>query len=589
MFQFPLPIFFDVNYLTLDEKDQLQQRLSEIVKIGQLLKLNSLADWLELVSRYSVETGEPIQAKFHTDQHQSVTGIYYVLPDRKVDVDRESPSPLDEAIIHLAAQSQVKGNDGKGFNLDDWEWGVNLAQRLEQGDKMSLDEAVAAHSRIGKYRRQLAKVDLMVPPIESIAYHYDPSQNPMVIVEGASLDFPLDHPKHLQAALQKKPELSEVSQRLFDCGLLLEKIARHFRSSNSGLDGFDLLQAGTAIVGAGFVVLGRLNEAFRRIEAQKLLKDPNLGDAAGQINLITQDLDIQFVPAQDILSARGGELTPIPEPLFSETPEIRFVQWVDLVDSHQRSLIEALDETRQVKPIKLLKGADVKDDIYRCQQNQQQLNQLIARGLAEEQPIKMLGGAISPENFYQKCLGFFQANEAANDWTFYPHLNYEVSNDQGLKLTWQQGQIQVESQGNLILSITKQGGYQIIDKSDALTITHLASLPTTPEDIKQKSLENKLFNCLKAHPYYQRGSGSIKVLGLGTFKFQENPPQNGCLIRGLSDNNQEFWRSDQRVQKNTLHPKILTQLADKLARPTRNKTVSPNLTKDSNHENYLSM
>ena len=97
-----------MNYLSPDEKNQVQQRLNEIVKVGQLLKLKSLADWQKLVSRYSQETKEPIRAKFHTDDHQSVTGIYYVLPERKLQVDDSAPSPLDEAIVHLAGQSQVK-------------------------------------------------------------------------------------------------------------------------------------------------------------------------------------------------------------------------------------------------------------------------------------------------------------------------------------------------------------------------------------------------------------------------------------------------------------------------------------------------
>ena len=559
-----------MNYLSSDEKNQVQQRLNEIVTIGQLLKLNSLADWQELVYRYSQETGEQILAKFHTDSHSKVTGIYYVLPERKVEVDYDAPSTLDEAIVHLASSTQAKGEDGKGFNLDDFNWGINLANQIEQGYKMSLHEAELAYSRIAKYRRQLLKADLSLPPIESIIYHYDSTIAPMATVEGASLDAPLDHPKHLRSALQKEPEPLKSTRLLLDSGFLLEKIARRFRSSNPELDGFDVIQAGTAILGAGLVAIGRLAEVFRRMEAQKLLSHPQLRDCAGQIDLIAQDLDIQLIPARDILSARGESITLIAEPDFSDDPHFRLREWIDFVDTHQRALIEALDDSRQIKPIALIGSSDFETDISRCQQNQQQLNHLVTQTLELEQPLKMLGGAISPEDFYQKCQSFFQASEAANDRRFYPNLNYEVSNNDGLTLRWEQGNIRVSYQGDLMLSIDNRGGYQVTDNSDLTTITYLSSLPTTPSEIKQLEIQNQLFNSLTSHPYYEKQAGIIKVVGLGTFHFQ--PSSDGCLIRGLSDNNQEFWRSDRRVEKNTLPAKISTQIADKLARPTRTQT-----------------
>jgi hypothetical protein len=562
-----------VNYLSRDDKNQLQQRLNEIVKVGQLLKLKSLADWQELVSRYSQETGEPILAKFHTHKNHSVTGIYYVLPERKIEIDDNAQSPLDEAIIHLASQSQVKGEDGKGFNLDDLDWGINLANQIEQGYKMSPEEAHDAHARIAKYRRQLVKANLSLPTIESIIYHYDSTVAPMATVEGASLDAPLDHPKHLLSTLQKEPEPLESSRLLLDSGFLLEKIARQFRSSNSELDGFDVIQAGTAILGAGFVALGRLGEAFRRMEAEKLAKDPQLGDHASQIDLIAQDLDIQFVGAKDVLSARGESITFIAEPYFSDDPQLRLSQWIELVDSYQRSLIEAVDDTRQVKPIGLIGSSDFGQDIQRCRENQKELNTLVTQTVESEKPLKILGGAISPEEFYHKCQNFFEARETANDRKFYPNLNYEVSNNNGLKLSWEQGNIRVIDKGELILSIDNRGGYQVTDNSDLTTITYLSSLPTQIEEIKQLETQNKLFNSLKCHPYYESKVGIIQVVGLGIFNFQPSP--NGCLIRGFSKDNQEFWRSDQRVEKNTLPPSLSTQIADKLSRPMRSQSTSP--------------
>ena len=573
-----------MNYLSPDEKNQVQQRLNEIVKVGQLLKLKSLADWQKLVSRYSQETKEPIRAKFHTDDHQSVTGIYYVLPERKLQVDDSAPSPLDEAIVHLAGQSQVKGLDGKGFNLDDLEWGVNLANQIEQGYKMSPSEAHDAYSRIGKYRRQLAKVDLQLRDWESIAYHYDPTMAPMVTVEGAALDAPLDHPKHLLSALQQPPEPLESSRLLLDSGVLLEKIARKFRSSNSELDGFDVIQAGTAILGAGFVALGRLREGFRRMEAEKLLKDPQLGDHAGQIEESARDLDIQFVRARDILSARGDSITFIAEPDLRDDPQLRLRQWIELIDAHQRSLMEAIDDTRQVKPIGLIGGSDFADDIQRCQENQKQLNSLVTQTVEREKPLKILGGAISPEEFYHNCQKFFQARETANDRKFYPNLNYEVRNNNGLKLSWSDRNIRVTDNGKLILSIENidnRGGYQVIDNSDLTTITYLSSLPTLPEEIKQLDNQNKLFNSLKAHPYYSSQAGTIQVIGLGTFNFQPSVnTSNGCLIRGISvHNNEEFWRSEQRVEKNTLPSNLSNQIADKLSRPMRSQSTSQKSTR----------
>ncbi|CCQ60155.1 hypothetical protein [Crocosphaera watsonii] len=558
--------------------------MNEIVKVGQLLKLKSLADWQKLVSRYSLLTGERILAKFHTDKNHFIQGIYYVLPERKVEVDNDAPSPLDEGIIHLARQSQLKGEDGKGFNLDDLNWGINLSLKIEQGYKMSPEEAIFTHSRIAKYRGQLAKGDLYLGPIESIIHHYDPTMAPMVAVEGAALDAPLDHPKHLLSALQQAPEPLESSRLLLLSGVLLEKIAQKFRSSNAELDGFDVIQAGTAIVGAGFVALGQLREGFRRMEAQKLLRDPQLGDHAGQIEDIAQELDIQFISARDVLSARGDSITFIAEPNLGDDPQLRLRQWIELVDSYQRSLIEAIDDTRQVKPIGLIGGYDFADDIQRCQENQKQVNTLVTQTVEREKPLKILGGAISPEEFYHNCQKFFQARETANDRKFYPNLNYEVRNNNGLKLSWDYRNIRVTDNGKLILSIDNidnRGGYQVTDNSDLTTITYLSSLPTLPEEIKQLDNQNKLFNSLKAHPYYSSQAGTIQVVGLGNFNFQPSPnTSNGCLIRGISaHNNEEFWRSEQRVEKNTLPSKLSNQIADKLFRPMRSQSTSHNSTR----------
>ncbi len=576
-----------MNYLSLDEKNQVQQRLNEIVKVGQLLKLNSLADWQKLVSRYSQETGEPINAKFHCNENHSVTGIYYVLPSRKIEFDNDSPSPLDGAIAYLASQSQIKGFEGKGFNLDDLDWGINLGNQIELGEKMSPQQAQSALSRLGKYHRQLSKANLSLPPWESLAHHYDPTIAPMVTVEGAELDAPLDHPQHLLKELAKKPSPSQSSRLLLDSGLALEKIARHFRSSNPELDGFDLLQAGTALVGAGLVLLGRLSLAFQAMEAKHLLSDPEFKEQAEKINFIAHDLDNQLAHTQDLLSARGDSITFIAEPDFSADPQTRLSQWIELVDKQQRSLIEAVDDTRQVKPIRLIASGNIDEQLEGCRANQNQLNNLVASTLEQEKPLKMIGGAISTEEFYQKCQRFFQATETANDRQFYPNLTYEVSNTNGLQLRWEQGNIRVLDNGELILSIDNRGGYQVTDNSNLTTITYLSSLPTQPEDIKQADLQNKLFNCLKSHPYYQQKSGIINVVGLGTFNF--SPSEKGCQIRGFSEDNQEFWRSDLRVEKNTLSSRLSTQIADKLARPLRTQTPETAKTNQSKLTKALSM
>ncbi|WP_048752318.1 hypothetical protein, partial [Crocosphaera watsonii] len=328
-----------------------------------------------------------------------------------------------------------------------------------------------------------------------------------------------------------------------------------------------------AILGAGFVALGRLREGFRRMEAEKLLKDPQLGDHAGQIEESARDLDIQFVRARDILSARGDSITFIAEPDLRDDPQLRLRQWIELIDAHQRSLMEAIDDTRQVKPIGLIGGSDFADDIQRCQENQKQLNSLVTQTVEREKPLKILGGAISPSDFYHKCQSFFEARETANDRKFYPTLNYEVTNNNGLKLSWADRNIRVTNNGELILSIDNRGGYQVTDNSDLTTITYLSSLPTLPEEIKRLKNQNKLFNSLKSHPYYSNKTGKIMVLGLGSFDFQPSPnTPNGCLIRGITaHNNREFWRSDQRVEKNTLPSNLSNEIADKLSRPMRSQ------------------
>lgn len=590
------------HQLSEPEQIQLLLRLQEALKMAQLLKIRSLTDWSQLVSRHSEKTGERVEVRFEVDANHSVTGMYYVMPERSIEIDPEQPSPLNQALVYLSEQSEDSLEYGKGFMLDDFSWGRTLAQKIEQGETLSPETAQAALERIRKYTRQLAKADIQLPRWEEIAYHYDPNTKPVAIVEGNTLDSPITHPQHLRSAFKQQLEPLETSVLLLQSGEFLAQISHHFRSSNGGLDGFDLLQAGTGLVGAGLVVLGRLNEHFRRQTANQLTKSDQ--SLTREIGGVAKDLDNCKNQALQILSARGQELPDVPESKLNLSANLEdglgdryeLVQWINFLDAHQRSLLTSLDEERQPKPINLTQSDEpsLKEAITSLKERQKDLKELVSRLYKQEKPIEIIGGAISPENLYQRVETFFWAREEASERVFNQNSSqgYSTTNEDGVTLHWHKSGLIVHNKGHQSFHLQKtEGGFQTSGSVDVNLTTRLSQLPQKVADLKKIHLSAKLLQGLRNLRQYHHRSGEFNLTKHGeswlTFKFSQG--EQDTLIRGFDKDGAEIWRSQQQVEVNNFDLPVLAQLSQKLARPTKTKTHSREVKREVNQQKHLTL
>nr|ADN18086.1 hypothetical protein Cyan7822_6286 [Gloeothece verrucosa PCC 7822] len=566
-----------MNPVNEQVKTELSKRLERALDIGRSLKLQSPQDWENLVHLYSSKTGERILARSQRDEQDKIVGVYYLLPEREVDEQEVSNNSLLKAVCHLAEQSHRSGVDGVGFNLEDLQWGMNLASLIEEGQPLSPEIAQEALARIGKYSKQLQEVEIKLPVWEEIAHHYDPSLKPMVVVKGNDLGQPFNSMAALKSALAQPVKPEQQNRLLSQSGELLTTIAQHFRNGGE-LSGFDIIQASLNLAGASLILTGGMGEFIRSHQAREY--DPNspVKDYIKDLRDVGKSMDELSPLAELVLSARKEEIKPF-ELKGGERSEI--AQVCERLLDYQSRLLQALDIERMPKPLTVSSSNEsLSGAIVLLKTRAKELKTLVEEAYSQSQPLESLNGAISAEALYCHVRDFLAAREAASGRLFNPNLSYALSNDRGETLEWSRDGLVVSDQSGTVALViqrqeqNKQHKYVAIKSSSPDLVSRVENLPNEVETIQQKRWEAALFEELKRLPQFVEG-GHLKVGDFCCFTFE---PQNGsCLVRATSNADETLlWQSRETIEVNHFDQETLAKLANRLHRPVETTRVREN-------------